>query len=378
MTIGSFQADPQVNGTPTNGAAAKSTSDALIDSALDFLSTEEPANDNAGKPKKEPPAKPQRPDKREPDDDEGEEVVPEHEPGDEGTEDEGEDGAAEEPEEHPRGSEENPFTVKDLPKDKLIELKVDGEKIKIPLSELADGYIRERTFSARINRTKALADEAERLTQRATQDRLRLKEEFQSFIHDPEQIYDFFLASEEREKVFVAAAERYAMLLRKFREDPDARLRFQRQRDQVRLQKEREHWEAEKEAERQEKARKEAHDSAVRIFKPGWEEGLRRAGFPKATRELYDEVMVRVNQRAAQGHTITSDDVATFTERAAKLLELPKGNEKPKPAPVSQKPTTKSVAGKKNGVRQWDSVPAHQRRRDPEYFLRNLRTKDFR
>lgn len=369
--IGTTQGDPSLNGK-------QSTSDALIDSALDFLSSESPANDNAGKPKKEPPPKPRRPDKREDEGGEEEEIVLPDDAGDDDAEEEGDEGAAQEAdeEEHERGSDENPFTVKDLPKDKKIELKVDGEKIKVSLAELADGYIRERTFSARINRTKALTDEAEQLVKRASDDRQRLREEFQGFIQDPEQIYDFFLGSEERERVFAAAAERYALLLRKFREEPETRLRWQRSRDQQRLQKEREAWEEQKRAELEEKQRREAHQRAVSVFKPGWEEGLRRAGFPKVTKELYDEVMIRCNQRASQGVAVTSDDVATFTERAARILELPKGNQKPKAPPPSNKPPKDK--GKRGTQNLWDAMPAHQRRKSPDYFLRNLRTKDFR
>lgn len=377
MTIGSFQADPQLNGHAPNGAAAKSTSDALIESALDFLSTEGPANDNAGPPGKEPPPKPKRPDKREPDGDEVEEVPAEDDSGDEDAEDAGEGEASDESEEeHSRGSKEQPFTVKDLPKDRFIELKVDGEKTIVPLSELADGYIREKTFSTRINKTKALADEAQTMVQRAVDDRKQLRDEFRTWVSDAEQVYDFFLGSEEREKVFAQAAERYAYLLRKFREDPDSRLRFQRQRDQQRLQKEREAWEAERRQEVEDKQRREAHERAVAIFKPGWEEGLRRAGFPKPTKELYDEVMIRCNQRAGQGGQVTSDDVATFVERAARLLELPKSTDKKPKAPPPSPP--KDKAAKKNGVRAWDSMPAHQRKKDPDYFLRNLKARDFR
>lgn len=355
-----------------NGHTPAGTSDALIESALDFLSSEGPSNDNAGKPPKQQPPKPKRPEKHEPDDDEGDDPVPDQDAPEQEAEDDGEGEAAQE---HTRGSKEDPFTVKDLPKDKFIELKVDGERTTVSLSELADGYIRQNTFSARINKTKALADEAQSMVQRAQHQQQRLQSEFRDWVGDEKQIYEFFMGSEERERVFARAAERYALLLRHFREQPEEQLRWQRARDQQRLQKEREHWQAEQRAELEAKQKKEASERAMRILKPGWEEGLRRAGFPKPTRELYDEVMLRCNMRVQQGGQVTSDDVATFVERAAKLLELPKGNDKPK-APPPPKP--KAEASKKNGGNLWDAMPAHQRRKSPDYFLRNLRTKDFR
>jgi hypothetical protein len=48
------------------------------------------------------------------------------------------------------GSEDNPYTVKTLPADKFVKLKVDGEETVVPMKELADGYIRQQTFNKRL------------------------------------------------------------------------------------------------------------------------------------------------------------------------------------------------------------------------------------
>jgi hypothetical protein len=361
--------------TGANGASApaKSGTDALIDSALDFLSGEGPANDTAEKTRSKPKTPERQPAERD-EPEEGEEPIGGEDAPETETEGEGdEEGTGEE---HERGSKEEPFSVKDLPKNKFIELKVDGEKTVVSLSELADGYIRERTFSARINRTKALADEAQAMVQQATELPKRLRSEFQSFIGDPEQIYDFFLGTEEREQTFARAAERYALLLRRFRENPHERLAFQRQRDTERLTKEREAWESQKRAVESERQRKESFQRTLSIFKPGWETGLRKAGFPTPTKALYNEVMVRCRQLADSGGQVTSDDVAMFTERAAKLLELPRASDKrPKPPPQSAAPKPK---GADKRVRAWDTMPAHERKKNPDYFLQSLRPKDFR
>jgi hypothetical protein len=351
----------------------RNTTDSLIESVLDSLG---PDNDNGTKPAEEPRAKRGAPERDEQQSEVEQPVPSETEPDDA----EGEPKSAEEPEEsdgHGKlGSKEDPFTVKDLPKDAFIELKVDGEKLTVSMDELAAGYIREATFNQRINKTKQLADEAQAALGKAKETQQKTRDAFREFVSDPEQLYEFFLASEDREQILQDVAVRYAALVRKFRENPAEKLAFQRQRDVQRLNAEREHFEAQKRAEMEEKQRNEMVQRAQSIFRPGWEAGLRKAGFPQPTKELYEEVMVRCNQRAATGAPVTSDDVTDFVVRAAKLLELPPASArgKPKPAPAAP-PKPKPEAARKSA---WADVPVSKKRRDPEFFLQNLKSRDFR
>lgn len=362
---------PQVERVPRQ--PPKNSSDLLVDAALDALADGglAPDNDN-GSAVEKPPSKTSRREAPEPVDEDEEALAPE-------PEDQGEDGEIQGDEEQEtqhqgRGSKEEPFTVKDLPADKFIEVKVDGEKTVVPLSELASGYIREQTFNKRINQTKALADQAEQQLSRAREFQSRLTTEFKTFVSDPDQIYDFFLATDEREQVFEAAARKYAELRRHHRENPEQRLAFQRQRDQLRLQQEREHFEQQRRAEMETRQRQEAQQRAVAIFKPGWEAGLRKAGFPQPTKELYEEVMVRANQRVASGQPVTSDDIADFTYRAAKLLELqPASAKKPKAAPPPPAKEKRAAARS-----EWEKVPPHKRRQNADFFLSSLKPKDYR
>lgn len=361
-----------------------SKEDLLVESALDFLS-DEPAKPVRGKAPA--PLKKGDQDSDPEADGDGEESPSgsRRGPGEEGGEDgasDADDEAAEhergdeespEAEHDTRGSKEDPFTVKDLPKDKFIELKIDGEKVVVSMDELGASYIREKTFSQRINRTKQLADEAQRAVTEAAAFPQKFRDEFRSFVTDAEQLFDFFMVSDEREAILDQVARRYAETVRHFRERPHDRLAFQRQRDQDRLARERAAFEEQKQAEQTARQQKEAQERAVAIFKPGWEAGLRKAGFPKPTQALYDEVMVRANHRAAQGSIVTSDDITEWVVRAAKLLELPKGNEK-KPAPAPVMPVRERP--KKRGA--YDDVPKHKRRQDPDYFLRSLKSSDFR
>jgi hypothetical protein len=362
----------------TNGAAQPAPArgaDSFVDSALEALGDLAGPDNNNGRAPAKPRTEPQRPDGEDADAEVEEPLGTDAEDEDDEHGEQDADGDAETHD--PRGSKEEPFSVKDLPADKFIELKVDGEKTVVSLSELAAGYIREQTFSQRINRTKALADEAQAHLTRAKETQTSVREALREFVNDPDQLYDYFLATEDREKVLEAVAQRYAGQLRRFRENPQERLYFQRERDQARLQAEREHFEREKQQELQARQQQEQQERAFKVFKPGWEAGLKKAGFPTPTPELWEEVQVRCNQRHRAGHPVTSDDVAEFVHRAAKLLELPpRSAKKPKPAPAA--PLKDREAQRRRKDNPWADAPQSKRTKDPDYFLRNLRGRDFR
>lgn len=363
------------------GSSRPGSTDALVDAAMDALddfpssARDKPDNDNARQ-------KPLRKREAERTDEEGDDGESETLPGAEHEEEEGqeqnaEDEGADEEEHDTRGSKEEPFSIKDLPKDKYIELKVDGEKVTVSFDELASGYIREQTFTRRVNKTKMLADEAAAMVAKARDTQTRVRQELRAFLHDPEQLYDFFLASDEREQVFYRAATKYAELRRAHRERPDERLAFQRRRDQERLAYEREQWEGQKRAEVEERTKKEQLERARSVFQPGWEAGLRKAGFPEVTSQLWDEVIIRCNQRHARGEQVTTDDVADFVVRAARALELPPrgGKKRPQPAPLPER-TREPARSKKRDP--WEGKTQKEKLRSPDFFLRNLKLRDLR
>ncbi len=374
------QTIPLSNGA-ANGTPVKSTNDALVDSALEALGDlAGPADNDVAPARKTVPGKkqPQEDAPEAPEDDEQDEDPSTGEPDDEGDEEEAQEASDEDGVEHdPRGSKEEPFKVKDLPADKFIELKVDGEKVVVSLKELASGYIREQTFGQRITKTQQLAQEAQAHAQKFQEERHQLRSATREFLGDADQLFDYYTATEEREQVLTAVAQRLAAQLKRFREQPESRLEYQRQRDMRRIQEERERFEAQKAAEQQARHQQEAQTRFEQVFKPGWAEGLKRAGFPEPTQALWEEVMVRLDQRHKAGKPISPADVAEFTHRAAKLLELPPRNQnkKPRPAPVPLAP--KARATSKRGD-PWSDKPKHKRTADPDYFLKNLRPKDFR
>jgi hypothetical protein len=369
QTVGGDAAPESSNGR------APSSGDAFVDSALEAFESlggdVTPGKRKA--PVKEPAAEPAAPGTEEGDEHEEESLAGEP---DEDEREGAAEGDDEESDAHDRrGSKEEPFSVKDLPADKFIELKVDGEKKVVSLAELASGYIGQATISQRLNRTKQMADEAQAAIKKATETREQVRSAMREFLSDPEQLYAYFNETGEREQVLTAVAMKLADQVRRFRQNPEERLKFERARDEARLRWEREQWEAAKQAELQQKQQAEMNERAIRIFRPGWEAGIKRAGFPQPTKELYEEVMVRCNQRAASGAEVTSDDVAEFTYRACKLLELkPKGANKPRPAP----PPTPKEPRRANGKDPWKDMPSDRRRKDPDYFLKSLRSRDYR
>jgi ribosomal protein L17 len=379
------QTIPSSDAEVTNGHARTSgSSDPFVDSAMDALTDlgKQPANDNAEPPRARRRAPDeQRPEPEGPGAEEGDEGEEEPVPGGEPPEeDEGEaaqetDGEDEEAHDT-RGSKEEPFTVKDLPADKFIELKVDGEKKVVSLAELASGYIGQQTINQRLNQTKKLTDEAQALAAKAKEERTTVKRALSEFLKDPDQLFEYFNDTADREKILEAVAVKYAEQVTRFRKNPEERLRFERARDEARLAWERQQWEQQVQAEAHAKQQAEMQQRAESIFRPGWEQGLKRAGFPQPTKELYEEVLVRCNQRAASGAEVTTDDVAEFTYRACKLLELkPKGAQKPRPAPA---PAPREAAPRRNGKDPWKDKPARERVKDNDYFLKNLRSRDFR
>ncbi len=371
---------------PAEGGGGKPSprsTESFVDAALDAMN-EQPQQQRARKEVRRDAEADEARDKGEPEQDGVADAVD----GEEGSEEEAEAPAEGAEEEHDlRGSKQEPFSVKDLPSDKFIEVKVDGEKLVIPLSELPAGYIRQETFSRWANKTKLLADEAQGLIQKAAETKEQVRSAVRELLSDAEGLFDYYTATDEREKVLEAVARRYAELRKLHRERPDERLLFQRRRDEQRLAAEREHWETQKRTEEEERQRKETLAQMRSTFQPGWEAGLRRAGFPEVTtadgkftpagQALWDEVVVRCNQKQARGERITSSDIEDFVVRAAKLLELPArgGRKKPAPAPAAP-PRAAAAQGRQKDP--WKDLPQHKRVKSPDYFLQNLRSRDFR
>lgn len=365
-----------VNGS-SNGKGS-STGDSFVDAAFEALGDFAGGDEAPGKPPRKGRPEEERPDAEDADAEVEEPLAPGAE--DEGDED-GEETADEDGEAHDtRGSRENPLTAKDLPADIHVQVKVDGKKETVLLKDALDSYVGQKTISQRLNKTKMLTDEAEQQIERAKHTQASVKEALRQFLSDPDQLREYFLATEEREAVFRTAAQHYAAQVRRFRENPHEELAFQRQRDIARVQAEREHFEQERRAEQEARQQKERQERMLSIWNPGWADGIKKAGFPvmdaKQHASLLQEVAIRCEQKQRAGHELTSEDVSEFVVRAAKLLELPrKGEKPPKPAPL---PSLKDRAPARRGNDPWAGKSRRDKVKDPDWFLKSLRPRDYR
>lgn len=375
-----MQAESIPNEPVSNGAPARS-GDTFVDAGLDALRdlAKGPPDNANGKPARQPRTEEQRP-SGEDGDAEEEQSLPGA--GDDEGDEQNDEEAGDEGEAHDtRGSKDNPLKVKDLSDEIHVEVKVDGKTETVTLKEALDGYVGQKTINQRLNQAKAFADEVQQLQARVTEERQKLTSAVREVLSDPDQLYDYLMATEEREQgVLFRLAHRYAEQTRQFRQNPEQRLAFQRQRDIARIQAEREHFENQRREQIEAQQRKEAEARAVSIFKPGWESGLKRAGFPQMDasqqQTLLQEVMLRCEQRQRAGKEVTSDDVAEFVTRAVKILELPpKGAQRPRPAPAR---APKDRPAQRRGEDPWAGKSSREKLKSPDFFLKGLKPRDFR
>jgi hypothetical protein len=276
-----------------------------------------------------------------------------------------------------RGSKEEPFSIKDLPADKYVKIKVDGEDMVVSARELADGYTRTEAFNKNFNRVKMQAQQAAEALQRAQAFPKQFNDSFNKFIRDPEHLLEYFMRDESMEQVLETLAIKYAQHSKRARENPEYRLQYQRQRDQAKLAAEREAFETQRRTEMQQRQQQEAQARARAVFDPGWKDGLKRAGFPQLTKEtdakLRSEVILRCQQKANSGQLVTTEDVSEYTMLAAKYLNLPTAKTKPAPSQVTQR----QVAPPQRTRVDYSKMSNSQKKRDPNFFLAGVKTRDL-
>lgn len=272
------------------------------------------------------------------------------------------------------GTREKPYDITDLPEDRYIKVKVDGQEQVIPFRELADGYLRHQTFSKRVNEAGQVVAQARQMAERALQDREDLRTHFQTWTKDPEQVLGFFL--DNAEETLHEVAVRYARQVAQERENPQLRLRRLQERHETQLRAERERLERER-AEYEQTRRLETQTAQARkTLEPGWNEGLRLAGFPQITADFRATVQGLLHtRRQMTGEPLTADDVKQAVVRAARLL----GSETAEARKPTEKPSIQPRQGRKeNGqfTKDWNKIPKYRAKRDPDYWIRNMKLKD--
>lgn len=290
--------------------------------------------------------------------------------------DEPEEDADEEPEEKKapkkaapmQGTADKPYTVKTLPANQFVELPIDGETKVVPLNELANGYMREKTFYQRLNEIDTVKKKAIELGQRAVKREEEVRQNLVEMLNDPESLYEFL--SDRFDGTLDKVARKYARQVAEWNKEPGSR-------ERARLERERARWEAERRerAEQQEREaaaarEREAVEAAQRSLKPGFVEGMKAAGYPKMTPELSETIHAIVETKRRINGSIKAEDLKDAVVRATKLVNA----KAPEPAPAA-KPLEESAKRPSAAAaeRKKDNRPVSAKIHDTDFWLRGLR-----
>jgi hypothetical protein len=273
------------------------------------------------------------------------------------------------------GTKEKPYPAKDLPDDRFCTVKVEGEEVTVDFAEMARGYIGWATTTKRLNAAKDLTAKAEAAIAQTNEFRQGVTQQINELLDDPDRLYELLL--DRNEDVLLGVGQKLAKRLRAFAENPNLALQDRAERlERIHAEKRRK-FDEERQAAEEQRRQQQVFEERRKMFQPGWADGLKRAGFPelnqKTQQALYEEVLLRCQQRSQAGLQVTSQDVSDFTLRASKLLELkPKAG---KPAPQQARPVAPPPKAKANGK---SNGAAPFSRHDPDSFLRGLNTREFR
>lgn len=266
---------------------------------------------------------------------------------------EADDDAPEAPDPKKPGSKTAPYTVKTLP-DAYVTLKIDGEEQVVPLREMTDGYMREAAFHKRMNQVSELTAKAKDAGERFKAESERFRTSFTELIKNPEELFSFL--DDHSPEVLDAVSRKQLQRMMKWQNDPQARMQHEYQKRQAALEKQRERLEAERGEYQRTRQEQEAHAQYLAEFKPGYDAGMKRAGYPKVTDELRETVKGLIAAKRASAGKVTAKDVEEAVVRAARAVGAETVAERrpapaPKPAPgrapaPAQRP--KAPAGNKS------------------------------
>lgn len=260
-----------------------------------------------------------------------------------------------------KGSKSDPWTVKDLPEDRFVKIKVDGVEESVSMREMADGYIRLETFTKRVNGAQTAVTQAENAVKELKETHGTTRAAVNQLLGDPKQLLDFYLRDAENEGIFRAAATEFAKLHSKWKANPQERAAWERERDSGRLKAERDAFEKQKQTDTQSREQREHSERRQRELRPGYEAGLAASGFPRERVDAEFQLEIKaylhaVSQRT--GKPATAEDMKQAVIRTAKLLGTQPGAPKPKPAAITPKTKPKGegrAQGKpiKKGSVEW-------------------------
>lgn len=268
-----------------------------------------------------------------------------------------------------KGSRDNPLTVKDLPQDKFIKVKVDGKEEIVDLRDAVSGYIRTQAFDRMTSKVNANLEEALTITRQAVEERATFRQNFLSFCQDPKRLHAH-LAEHFPETVREMAhleAQRFA----EEKANPGVVEQRRLAAERRRLEAERAAWEEQQQSEHRTRAEREATARLQAAIAPGYNAGIKEAGLVgvKLTPEFVDTVKALAAPLQKRGD-LDADSMRAIVLRAAKLV--PQASVKDR-RPVAAPPAPARQPAQRQRGKDWGAVPAAERLRDPDFFLRRTR-----
>ena len=187
-------------------------------------------------------------------------------------------------EESEQGTEDDPLSIADLPEDQFVKIRVDGEDTVVSLRELANGHIRQQTFSRKVNEAKQVQQRAEAVMEKSSGQVRQIQEAFQTLVTTPEKMYEFMSERypDELEKLATIAAQRIIQE----RESPvEERLRIARERERLKYERGAKRRLDAVDAEKAEVARQEQVAARAKTFAGPWSEAMTTLDSDSLTRE---------------------------------------------------------------------------------------------
>jgi flagellar biosynthesis GTPase FlhF len=134
------------------------------------------------------------------------------------------------------GSQEAPLSVKELSEERFIEIKVGDEKVVVSEKELANGHIRQRDFSRRVNELRDQTKRTTEIAEKAEERVQAVKNSVHSLFSNPERTFSYMSEHfpDQLEKVARTYAEQH---IAEQKLSPEERLKRVRERDAERHQK---------------------------------------------------------------------------------------------------------------------------------------------
>lgn len=364
-------------GPPTKGErrqAEAEVDELLNDDAIGFRDADEPEE-----PEEDEPAPARRRKAEEPEEEEEAPKAKPKAPKPEAEPEEDEEPAPAREE----GTKKKPHRRDDLPEDVFVEVKVDGEKHVVNLKELADGYSGQKAVAQRLAK---LGEERATMQRHVAEARKEVQangDYFAKLLRDPDRMYEVLTQSDEFEATLQKLFSRRYDDLTLWEKNPSARAKFLFDRNQRVIQNQQRQLEERQQALQNETRQRAVEKHRMEVIRPGYQEGLKRAGLIGQQVDHPDfvktaQMWVDKRQQELGQAPITVDDVAKAVHMAARILGI-KPQQPPPPKrpiiPAKEEQRRAKVSGKAPDGRSWEDIPRARRAMDPDYLMRGSRLR---